>query len=136
MQIKHKITQADMEKHVVLCRWFCDKGDENAGRFVVLGWSTFPPLRTCDLKKQHLLGLNSSRRLSTTSIMYSLGCHMKTWNRWAVLVRRQKWTVTHGQLSVIHWSVTEVFNNIGTTKKFWEGWSIISAGWCYPSPFK
>ena len=37
MQIKHKITQADMEKHVVLCRWFCDKGDENAGRFVVLG---------------------------------------------------------------------------------------------------
>ena len=29
IQIKHKLTQADMEKRVVMCRWFCDKFDEN-----------------------------------------------------------------------------------------------------------
>ena len=29
IQIKHKLTQADMEKHVAMCCWFCDKVDEN-----------------------------------------------------------------------------------------------------------
>ena len=29
IQIKHKLTQADMEKRVGMCRWFCDKVDEN-----------------------------------------------------------------------------------------------------------
>ena len=29
IQIKHKLTQADREKRVAMCRWFCDKVDEN-----------------------------------------------------------------------------------------------------------
>ena len=29
IQINHKLTQADMEKRVAMCRWFCDKVDEN-----------------------------------------------------------------------------------------------------------
>ena len=29
IQIKHKLTQADMENHAAMCRWFCDKVDEN-----------------------------------------------------------------------------------------------------------
>ena len=29
IQIKHKLTQADMEKRVAMCCWFCDKIDEN-----------------------------------------------------------------------------------------------------------
>ena len=40
IQIKHKLTQTDMEKRVAICRWFCGKGDENPdflNDFVVLG---------------------------------------------------------------------------------------------------
>ena len=29
VQIKHKLTQADMEKRVAMCRWFCEMVDEN-----------------------------------------------------------------------------------------------------------
>ena len=40
IQIKHKLTQTDMEKRVAICRWFCGKDDENSdflNDFVVLG---------------------------------------------------------------------------------------------------
>ena len=68
--------------------------------------------------------------------MYSLGFHFKTWNHWATLVPGRKWNVTHGQLSALHWSAAEVFDNIGTTKRLWEGRSMVSAEWWYPSHFK
>ena len=73
IQTKHKLIQADMEKRVAICRWFCDKMNENPD-FLDDVWfldeAHFLLSVHMKSKKQDLLGLSSSRRLPATAIPF------------------------------------------------------------------
>ena len=123
IQINQKLTQADIDKRVTMCEWFCDTIEDNTDFLDHVWFSDEAHFLRQDMSTARIMCIaySSTAGCLTEAVtfkkVHSMDSHFQTWHHRPILVWGWKWTTSNDEHGALCGSTEEVLGIIVTTQR-------------------